>query len=97
MSLTPRYSIVDSVKNITIERLDCFQLPQKLTLEDGFQYYWKVDHLLERVDVEMHVLLNSSSSSEWFAVGFSNYGDLYPSDLCFYWEDYWGHSKLQVG
>lgn len=47
--------------------------------------YWSLDYDKSKVFFEVHVPLPENS---WFAVGFSDYGDLYLADLCVFWVDW---------
>ncbi|EFN73526.1 Tyramine beta-hydroxylase [Camponotus floridanus] len=55
-------------------------------------FNWKVDLMNELVVVEIHYIGNDSS---WFAIGFSDYGELKPADYCVLWPDWHQQIHLQ--
>ncbi|KAL6436582.1 hypothetical protein ACFW04_004803 [Cataglyphis niger] len=55
-------------------------------------FYWKVDLMNELIVVEIHYVGNERS---WFAIGFSDYGELKPADYCVLWPDWHQQIHLQ--
>ncbi|GLV45599.1 Tyramine beta hydroxylase [Carabus blaptoides fortunei] len=51
------------------------------------KFYWNPDYTSSTLKVEIHTPNNYS----WLAIGFSNYGELFPSDLCVLWTDFKGN------
>lgn len=54
-------------------------------------FHWRVDLMSKLVKVEIHY---TGDRNTWFAVGFSNYGELKPADYCILWCDW--HQKIQL-
>lgn len=54
---------------------------------------FRVDLMNKQVIVEVHYVGNDSS---WFAIGFSDYGELKPADYCVLWADWHLQIHLQV-
>ncbi|XP_011167262.1 tyramine beta-hydroxylase [Solenopsis invicta] len=55
-------------------------------------FHWRVDLMNKLVIVEIHYVGNESS---WFAIGFSDYGELKPADYCILWSDWHQQIHLQ--
>jgi len=53
----------------------------------------RVDLMNKQVIAEVHYVGNDSS---WFAIGFSDYGELKPADYCVLWSDWHQQIHLQV-
>lgn len=69
-----------------------FQIP--LDAKGDMKMYWTLDYSRNRVQFEIHVPL---APSQWFAVGFSDYGEMTNADLCVLWMDWKGGIYMQVG
>lgn len=53
----------------------------------------RVDLIDEKIIAEVHYVGEENS---WFAIGFSNYGELKPADYCIIWMDWHRDVKIQV-
>lgn len=56
-------------------------------------YLSRVDSISELIIAEVHYV---SEENSWFAIGFSDYGELKPADYCILWMDWHRDVKLQV-
>ncbi|KAH0954644.1 hypothetical protein HN011_004179 [Eciton burchellii] len=56
-------------------------------------FHWRVDLINELVVVEVHYM--SNDSNDWFAIGFSDYGEQKPADYCILWPDWHRQVHLQ--
>ncbi|XP_011700718.1 PREDICTED: tyramine beta-hydroxylase [Wasmannia auropunctata] len=54
-------------------------------------FHWRVDLMNKLVIAEVHYVGNESS---WFAIGFSDYGELKPADYCVLWSDW--HQQIHL-
>lgn len=54
---------------------------------------FRVDFTGEMIVAEVHY---TGADNTWFAVGFSNYGELKPADYCVLWVDWHRQVQLQV-
>lgn len=59
----------------------------------NIKYAFRVDLMNELIVVEIHYVGNERS---WFAIGFSDYGELKPADYCVLWPDWHQQIHLQV-
>ncbi|KAI4495678.1 hypothetical protein M0802_008513 [Mischocyttarus mexicanus] len=55
-------------------------------------FHWRVDLTSQLVNVEIHYI---GDQNTWFAVGFSDYGELKPADYCILWTDWHQQTQLQ--
>lgn len=55
--------------------------------------YWSVDYNKQYVRFEVHLPLRMW---DWFAIGFSDYGEFYPADYCVLWAGWILGSKFEV-
>ncbi|XP_043470851.1 tyramine beta-hydroxylase [Leptopilina heterotoma] len=55
-------------------------------------FHWRVDLIDEKIIAEVHYVGEENS---WFAIGFSNYGELKPADYCIIWMDWHRDVKIQ--
>lgn len=55
--------------------------------------YWSLDYNQKYVRFEVHLPLRKW---DWFAIGFSDYGELYPADFCILWTDRKWNTEFQV-
>ena len=62
-------------------------------LDSQSSFSWTLDYPQSKVQVEVHVPI---LRDEWFAIGFSDYGDLSGADLCVMWQDWRGKFHFQV-
>ncbi len=59
-----------------------------LDASGNISMYWSLDYDQEYVKIEIHLPLRKW---DWFAVGFSDYGEFYPADYCVLWTGWkWG-------
>ncbi|XP_012275259.1 tyramine beta-hydroxylase isoform X2 [Orussus abietinus] len=54
-------------------------------------FHWSIDWMKEVMIAEVHY---AGEENSWFALGFSNYGELYPADYCVLWHDW--HRQVQL-
>lgn len=54
--------------------------------------YWTLDYYAEKITFEVHLLSNFG----WFALGFSERGELFPADYCLLWYDWKKNEHFQV-
>ncbi|XP_065218029.1 dopamine beta-hydroxylase-like [Planococcus citri] len=54
--------------------------------------YWSLDYNQKYVRFEIHLPLRRW---DWFAIGFSDYGELYQADLCILWSDRKWNTEFQ--
>nr|XP_012142347.1 PREDICTED: tyramine beta-hydroxylase [Megachile rotundata] len=54
-------------------------------------FHWRVDFMSEVIIAEVHY---KGTDNTWFAIGFSNYGELQPADYCVLWVDW--HRQIQL-
>ncbi|XP_056637105.1 tyramine beta-hydroxylase isoform X2 [Diorhabda sublineata] len=59
--------------------------------DNSIKLYWSLDYNSETVIFEIHI----PSDYGWFAIGFSDRGNLFPSDICLLWRDLKGISHLK--
>ena len=71
-------------------------LAYSLTLDPDskFRMQWTPD--FERQQIHFRVDISQSQPQSWFALGFSDRGDLAGADLCVAWEDWKGAFIIQV-
>ncbi|KAL4716724.1 hypothetical protein ACJJTC_004843 [Scirpophaga incertulas] len=55
---------------------------------------WRVDYLLRKIQFEI-VLSEKAPAFNWFALGFSDRGELTDSDVCLLWTDYRGQDHFE--
>lgn len=55
--------------------------------------YWSLDYDQQFVKFEIHLPLRKW---EWFAIGFSDYGEFYPADYCILWTGWKDGIKFEV-
>ncbi|XP_001602880.1 tyramine beta-hydroxylase [Nasonia vitripennis] len=55
-------------------------------------FHWRVELTTEQIVAEVHYAAEEYS---WFAVGFSNYGELKPADYCVLWVDWHRETHLE--
>ncbi|KAI1289348.1 Dopamine beta-hydroxylase [Halotydeus destructor] len=60
-----------------------FQLP--LDKDNKYRLFWTLDYKFNTVTIEIRAVLNKKT--DWFAIGFSNYGNITEADLCLIWFD----------
>lgn len=60
-----------------------FQLP--LDPADKYRIFWTLDYKTETATIEVRASLQHES--DWFAIGFSDYGNVSNADLCVLWFD----------
>lgn len=53
---------------------------------------WQIDYISENLIFEVHL----PSNFKWFAIGFSNRGELFPADYCVLWYNWKHNVHLQV-
>lgn len=53
---------------------------------------WALDYSNKIIIFEIHI----PSSFGWFAIGFSDWGKLFPADYCVLWYNWKGHLQFQV-
>jgi len=87
-----------SVSSAKCEILYCDNLSQQvysipLDSLGHKKLFWTVDYQIRRADFEIHTTLPPYG---WFAIGFSDYGEIAPADYCVLWRDWRGHVSLQV-
>ena len=73
----------ETAKNQSIDNDFVFQIgldPQNL-----YRLFWTVDYQSESLTLEVRTVLNNEY--DWFAIGFSDYGELFGADLCILWAD----------
>lgn len=51
--------------------------------------YWQVNYKTDELSFEVHI----SRTFGWFALGFSDYGELFPADYCVLWYN-WKHESM---
>lgn len=69
-----------------------FQLP--LDPEDKYHIFWTLDYKSESATIEVRTQLHSQT--DWFAIGFSDYGNITNADLCIFWFDLHQKSHFDV-
>ncbi|KAJ8681301.1 hypothetical protein QAD02_017088 [Eretmocerus hayati] len=62
-----------------------------LPLGSDANLHWRVDLLEEQIAAEVHF---TSEEYSWFAIGFSEYGELKPADYCVFWMDWHRETHL---
>lgn len=72
--------------------LTYFQSP--LDTSDRFRLFWNVDYDSKTVTFEVRAKLRRPG--QWFAIGFSDYGQVPDSDLCILWLDFDSKTHFQV-
>ena len=60
-----------------------FQLP--LDSKNKYRLFWTLDYEASLVNIEVRAKLNTLN--DWFAIGFSDYGNITGADLCVLWFD----------
>lgn len=56
---------------------------------------WRVDYLAQRVQFEI-IISEKAPEFNWFALGFSDRGELKNADVCLLWTDYRGQDHFQA-
>ncbi|XP_017887322.1 tyramine beta-hydroxylase [Ceratina calcarata] len=69
------------------ERKDIHSVP----LGSEATFHWRVDFMSETIIAEIHYV---GADNTWFAIGFSNYGELKSADYCVLWIDW--HRQIQL-
>lgn len=74
------------------------QLPEgvyyiSLDSSANMSMYWSLDYDQKYVRFEIHLPLRKW---DWFAIGFSDYGEFYPADFCILWSDRKWRTEFQV-
>ena len=69
-----------------------FQLP--LDSEDKYRIFWTLDYKTETATIEVRA--NLDKETDWFAIGFSDYGNVSNADLCVLWFDWRLKSHFDV-
>lgn len=54
--------------------------------------YWIIDYHAAKLTFEVHLPANFG----WFALGFSDRGDLFPADYCLLWYDWKKNAHFEV-
>lgn len=84
-----------SGKNESItQRPATFQI--NLDSEDLYRLFWNVDKSDETVLLEIRMKQSIGSPLDWFAIGFSDYGQIERADLCLLWFDKRGKLHFEV-
>ncbi|PSN45176.1 Dopamine beta-hydroxylase [Blattella germanica] len=65
----------------------------QVALDSHSSFSWTVDYAASSVHVEVHV---PDVGDGWYAIGFSDYGDVTGADLCVLWADWRGKLHLQA-
>jgi hypothetical protein len=73
---------------------DVYTIP--LDHEGSVSLFWIPDFDHEKVDFELHMKMDKTLNSPWIAVGFSDYGNMFPADFCIFWTDWKGETHLTV-
>lgn len=55
--------------------------------------YWTVDYDRQYARFEVHLPLRTW---DWFAIGFSDYGEYYPADYCILWTGWKLGNRFEV-
>ncbi|XP_054157733.1 dopamine beta-hydroxylase-like [Oppia nitens] len=86
---------IDTINNSDDERLLSSSQPQPLTTnitfqtaldaDDRYRLFWTVDYETQSVTMELRLVL--ADINDWFAIGFSDYGDIRGADMCMFWTD----------
>lgn len=63
----------------------------KVPLGSEATFHWRVDFMNEMIIAEVHYI---GVDNAWFAIGFSDYGELKPADYCVLWIDW--HRQIQL-
>ncbi|KOX68655.1 Tyramine beta-hydroxylase [Melipona quadrifasciata] len=63
----------------------------KVPLGSEATFHWRVDFMNEIIIAEVHYI---GVENAWFAIGFSDYGELKPADYCVLWIDW--HRQIQL-
>lgn len=63
-----------------------------MPLGSGLTLNWAVQYDEKQVELELHT--ESKEKNEWLAFGFSDYGEMSPSDLCIFWVGWKGKRHL---
>jgi hypothetical protein len=69
-----------------------FQVP--LDSNNRFRLFWTIDYESEFVTLEVRSTLENKN--DWFAIGFSDYGQITNADLCILWFDKKNRIHFQV-
>lgn len=69
-----------------------FNLPLN---SDGYKLFWSPNYETKSVKFEIH-LTPSLNKGDWFALGFSNYGEHTMADYCFVQQGGNGRHSIQV-
>ena len=67
-----------------VQKAIFFQLP--LDPDDRHRIFWTLDYKTETATIEVRATL--LKESDWFAIGFSDYGNVSNADLCVLWFDW---------
>ena len=65
---------------------------QQLDSRNKHRIFWSLDYTTETATIEVRANLNKSR--DWFAIGFSDYGEIVNADLCVLWFDSDGKSHF---
>ncbi|CAG2177798.1 unnamed protein product, partial [Oppiella nova] len=57
----------------------------QLDVDDQYRLFWTVDYETQAATLEVRAVLQRPY--DWFAVGFSNYGEIVDADMCVLWTD----------
>ena len=74
---------IDTYENETTAHNFTFQT--ELDPQNKFRLFWTIDYLTESLTFEVRVILKDAN--DWFAIGFSDYGEMVGADLCILWTD----------
>jgi len=56
--------------------------------------HWLPNYPSEEVNFEVH--FKTTSTTQWLAIGFSDFGEIKPADYCLYWVDWKGKARITV-
>ena len=65
-----------------------------LDVDNHYHLFWTVDYETQSVTLEVRSVLEDKYG--WFAIGFSDYGDIGGADLCILWTDKRFKTHFQV-
>ncbi|KAJ9576577.1 hypothetical protein L9F63_025529, partial [Diploptera punctata] len=79
------FRIVEQATIFVVLAVAAWATVYHIPLDSHSNFSWTLDYPSSRLQVEVHV---PKLRDEWFAVGFSDYGQLPGADLCVMWEDW---------
>ncbi|CAK1580485.1 unnamed protein product [Parnassius mnemosyne] len=86
------YHYVSSINNQTEHRFA--ESVSVLDSNGALLLKWKVDYLDRKVRFQL-IISDKAPEANWFALGFSNRGELENSDVCLVWTDYKGRDHFE--